>query len=115
MYTVLQSMYDLMSNKYITEDECKKFNKRVVKIIRGKMEEIEALIDENKDCADMIKVLHLLRDPRGKFNSHMHLPGQPFRKNASGIKSVIDQVCSRIMQDIEIRKRLEIRYPKSFP
>ena len=77
------------------------------------MEEIEILLDENKECSDSIKIIHLLRDPRGKTNSHLHLPGEPYQKNSSGIKNLVDRFCDRIMQDIEIRTRLELKHPNS--
>ena len=85
-----------------------------MKIIRATMEEIEILLDENKDCADRIKVIHLLRDPRGKANSHMHLPGEPYAKNPSGMENLVERFCARIMQDIHIRKKLEVKYPNTF-
>ena len=100
----------------IAQDECKTFSTRTVKIIRATMEEIKVLLIDNQDCVDRIKVIHLLRDPRGKANSHIHLPSEPyqFQKDSSGIKNLVDRFCARIRQDIHIRGKLEEKYPNTF-
>ena len=72
------------------------------------------LLNENRECLDRIKIIHLLRDPRGKTNSHLHLPAEPYQKNSSGIENLVDRFCARIMKDIKIRKRLEQKYPNTF-
>ena len=65
------------------------------------------LLQRNSDCADRIKVIHLLRDTREKFNSHLHLQTFRFYKYTNGIKKFINLCCSRILQDITLRKKIE--------
>ena len=94
-----------------------KHKTRAIKVIRSTMEEIEMLLQRNSECADRIKVIHLLRDPRGKFNSHLHLPTFRFYimyKYTREIKQFINLCCSRMLQDITLRKKLETFYPSSF-
>ena len=59
------------------------------------------------------RIFHLLRDPRGKINSHLHLPSALYNFN-SGINDFINACCSRMMQDISVRKKLETLYPNIF-
>ena len=61
---------------------------------------------KEQKCVNQIKVLHLLRDPRGKLNSYDNCCGF----NYSDQKRVF-QMCERQMKDVEIRNQLENLYP----
>ena len=90
---------------------------RAVKVIRSTMEEIEMLLQRNSGCADRIKVIHLLRDSRGTCNSDLHLPTFRFYimyKYTNEMTKCINLCCSRILQHITLRKKLETFHPSSF-
>ncbi len=95
---------------------CHNFSIRVTKVIRATMEEVQTILDNNKQCSDHLKIIHLLRDPRGKTNSHLHLPDEPFRllTNYTAIQNTVTRFCARILQDIRKRRDLEEKYPDSF-
>ena len=88
---------------------CRQNKSRAVKIVRATMEEIAYFMNNNKNCVNQIKVIHLLRDPRGRLNSlhkcckfdYTH-PGQ------------VVKMCQRQMKDVVIAKKLEELYPGTF-
>ena len=71
------------------------------------MEEIQYFLFKNQNMRRNLKIIHLLRDPRGMFNSFIKLYQKPN-------KSSVRKVCKRQMKDIEIRKDLEKQYPNTF-
>ena len=94
---------------------CRGYNKRATKTIRVTMEEIDMILERNKRCSDRLKVIHLIRDPRGKANSHLHLPeGNELNQGIEGVKGQVKRFCPRIMKDIQLRQKLEAQYPHSF-
>ena len=89
---------------------CGEFNRRATKLVRATMEEIQYFLYKNPHIAKHTKILHLLRDPRGRINSYINYINKPSRlKN-----SMISLVCQRVMKDITIRKELEKQYPNMF-
>ncbi len=73
------------------------------------------LLDRNKPCSHRIKIIHLLRDPRGKVNSHLHLPeGNELDQGPEGTRRKVEKFCPRISKDVTLRKQLEAQYPGSF-
>ena len=83
---------------------------RVTKLVRATMEEISYFLEVNKDCSHKIKVIHLLRDPRGKINS-MTKSGA---KKRSFSTQQISSLCKRQIQDIKTRLELQKLYPYMF-
>ena len=70
------------------------------------MDDIAMLLEKNKDCTEQIKVIHLLRDPRGIANSRRQIKAftlQGYR-----------EFCPQIYADIQIRKSLEKKYQSTF-
>ena len=70
------------------------------------MNDIAMLLARNQDCTERIKVIHLLRDPRGIANSRRQIKAftpESYRK-----------FCPQIYEDVQIRKRLEKRYQGTF-
>ena len=57
-----------------------------------------------------IKIIHLIRDPRGRLNSFINLHKKPYRLPDGAIR----KVCRRQMKDVEVRKNLEKIYPNMF-
>ena len=51
------------------ETTCATVKRTAIKLVRATMEEIQYLLLKNKEITHNIKILHLLRDPRGRFNS----------------------------------------------
>ena len=74
------------------------------------MEEIEYFLLRNQKMSRYIKIIHLLRDPRGRLNSFINLHDKPYRLSNNYISSA----CRRPMKDIELRRNLEKRYPNMF-
>ena len=90
--------------------KCFKQHRRATKLVRATMEEIEYFLLRNQNMSRHIKIIHLLRDPRGRLNSFINLHDKPYRLPNSSIISA----CRRPMKDIELRKDLEKRYPNMF-
>ena len=85
---------------------CSKNKIRAVKVVRSAMEEIAFFLHKNKECVSQIKLLHLMRDPRGKLNSYDICCGFNYSNKIS-----VFQMCERQMKDVEIRLQLEKLYP----
>ena len=79
---------------------------RAVKLVRATMEEIRHFLEKNQKCINQIKVIHLLRDPRGRLNS-LH---ECCKFNLSNI-NMISNMCDREMKDVQMVKQLEELYP----
>ena len=86
------------------------------------MEEIQYFLLKNKLIADNVKILHLLRDPRGRFNSFLKIENsgqtgplpEKEDKNLHWLSQKAENVCQRIMKDVFIRKELEKQFPNMF-
>ena len=87
-----------------------------IKVVRAAMEEILYFLSKNKQLAHNVKILHLLRDPRGRLNSKLNSEKQLKKQETSlhwlSQRSV--KVCQRIMKDVMIRKELEKQFPNMF-
>ena len=88
---------------------CSANKMRAVKLVRATMDEIAYFIHKNKDCISQIKVIHLLRDPRGRLNS-LH---ECCNFDYTNPRPVL-QMCERQMQDVVIAKQLEELYSGTF-
>ena len=88
---------------------CIKNRIRAVKLVRATMEEIAYFIHKNKECVNQIKVVHLLRDPRGRLNS-LHKCCKFHYANPKPIF----QMCLRQMNDVLIARELEKKFPGTF-
>ena len=119
-YFVFFSKLFLLIVEYSTEGHrCPKMNEicartryKAAKLVRATMEEIQHFILQNRDIAEDIKILHLLRDPRGRLNS--------FLKYHSDLRlnhltpDIVSTACERQMKDVRIRKQLEEQFPGMF-
>ena len=89
---------------------CADSPKIVTKLVRATMEEMQYFLSTNAKIINRTKILHLVRDPRGRISSVLKLGGGwKFNYRKDSIK-----LCNRQMKDIEIRKELEKRYPNMF-
>ena len=95
----------------IVKKRCSESKIRSMKLVRATMEEISVILDNNAPCADRIKVVHLLRDPRGKENSHIRLPHPKFSREGP---TIFEKFCPRIYRDVQVRKQLEKKYRNTF-
>ena len=73
------------------------------------MDDIHYFLSRNKNIAKHTKILHLLRDPRGRMNSFTE--NKRFHNLSQGLVSM---VCERQMKDVRIRKQLEKQFPGTF-
>ena len=83
---------------------------RVTKLVRATMEEISYFLNINQDCSHKIKIIHLLRDPRGRINS---LTENGVKKRSFSLEK-ISAMCKRQIQDIKTRQKLQEIYPNMF-
>ena len=90
------------------DEACSENKLRAVKLVRATMEEIAHFVHKNKECIDQIKVIHLLRDPRGRLNS-LH---KCCNFNYTNPKQIL-RMCERQMKDVDIAKRLTELYPNT--
>ena len=88
---------------------CSKNKIRAAKVVRATMEEIGHFLHKNKECTNQIKVIYLLRDPRGRLNSLNSL----HKFNYSNHKAVA-KMCDREMKDVQTAKCLEDFFPGTF-
>ena len=86
--------------------KCRRFKTRSLKTIRMNMDDIAILLARNQDCTERIKVIHLLRDPRGIANSR--------RQIKAFAPGGYREFCPQIYEDIQLRKKLEKRYKNTF-
>ncbi|CAH1792609.1 unnamed protein product [Owenia fusiformis] len=93
---------------------CKSRSVVLVKEVRGTMEGFSRFV-QRQDCSDSVKVIHLLRDPRGEINSRFKTKWTHFIKYPLVDKyEFISSLCGRMLKDIRIRRELEKKYPDMF-
>ncbi|XP_069104652.1 carbohydrate sulfotransferase 1-like [Argopecten irradians] len=79
---------------------------RIVKTIRLSMDIVQLLMS----TFPKLKVIHLIRDPRGMLISRMRtIPALCIKRNDMGLPA--RAVCGRYDRDIKIGKSLEAKYP----
>ena len=87
---------------------CKEAKHRVTKVLRLSLDNTEVLLRDNP----RLKVIHLLRDPRGTIHSHIKTRWFPFSdKSVEAVTNNADATCSRMLHDIEAGKRLMRQFP----
>lgn len=87
------------------QEECRQAPIRVVKTIRTPMRLVRDLLESDPT----LKVIHLLRDPRGHTRSWMRHDGEGDKP-----RDKIEAICNRIRADLETRYELEKLYPGTF-
>ena len=88
----------------VMQASCETSPLRAVKTIRLTIDAIGPLLSLDPK----VKVIHLLRDPRGMLLSRMK-----YLKNTDLLKNS-DSACRRILHDISLRKQLELTYQDTF-
>ena len=74
------------------------------------MEEIQYFLLQNHQNNVQFKIIHLLRDPRGKINSQLQ-----WKKTKKDFGNrYVSNLCRRQLRDITLRKEMEKMYPKMF-
>ena len=92
------------------EELCARHKRRVTKLVRATMDEIQYFLLENRYIAKYTKVVQLLRDPRGRLNSFIKM-----NKRINKLpKGLVTTACERQMKDVRIRKELEEQFPGIF-
>ena len=87
---------------------CRKANHRVTKVLRLSLDNTEKLLRDNS----RLKVIQLIRDPRGILNSQIHTGWFPFSdKSLEKSRNNAVVMCSRMLHDIEAGKRLMQLFP----
>ena len=91
--------------KYMTQ-KCFQAKYRIVKTIRLSMELVEALMNDVSN----LKVINLVRDPRGITNSRMR--GR-FSLTRDAVPHSIN-LCTRMYNDVKLGDQLRKKYPEKF-
>ena len=91
---------------------CAKSQRKATKLVRATMEEIQHFLSRNKHLIGNIKIIHLLRDPRGRFNSFLYL--HSYQRIHHLTLDIVSTACERQMKDVRIRKQLEEQFPGMF-
>ena len=87
---------------------CASSDLRVVKVVRGEMRNVEALMRASRN----FRLVHVIRDPRGVINSRRKKTF--FRSVGARKNNMISEAryyCEDVVRDIELRRRLEAKYP----
>ena len=92
---------------------CTVIKRTAIKLVRATMEEIQYFLLKNKQFAHNVKILHLLRDPRGRLSSYANYLDLGL-KDLINETSIATIACQRIMKDVMIRKELEKQFPDMF-
>ncbi|CAH1792608.1 unnamed protein product [Owenia fusiformis] len=86
----------------------------LAKEVRGTMEGFTRFV-QRLNCSDNVKVIHLLRDPRGEINSRFKTEWTKFPSySLVAQQEFISSLCGRMLKDIRIRRELENKYPDMF-
>ena len=91
---------------------CARTRYKAAKLVRATMEEIKYFLLQNRDIAEDIKILHLLRDPRGRLNSFLNYHSDLRLHHLT--RNIVSTACERQMKDVRIRKQLEEEFPGMF-
>ena len=78
---------------------CKSSQAVVQKVVRMSMAEADLLLSRDPD----VKIIHLLRDPRGSLLSRMHFSGY---KGTGEMHSNHTYLCRRLMDDLKTSKNI---------
>lgn len=79
--------------------DCSESHYRIIKIIRGRLDSLELLIQDNSID---VRIVHLHRDPRGFMRSISRF--RNWNKNST-------RLCSNLVSDLVAYQRLEAKYP----
>ena len=74
----------------------------MLKVIRLHMDYVDQLLSDDTD----LRVIHLVRDPRGLVDAWKRMAGSTTAMQLNG-----KLICRRMMTDCQIRRRLELKYP----
>ena len=87
---------------------CRRKSLRALKTVRSTMESIEILISHHVVDVRQLRVIHLMRDPRGQYSS----------KNKSvefhTCRRIMNAFCQRMEKDLLLLRQLKNIYPNSF-
>lgn len=85
------------------EDTCRSAKHRVIKLLRMTLDNLVPVLQTNR----RLKIIHLLRDPRGILNSHLD-DGSVFTNNQRyrHIRARIQVLCERLQWDIKAGQEL---------
>ena len=112
----LCNVADLISTKQNRcprmSEVCARPHRKATKLVRATMEDIQYFLSRNKHLIGNIKIVHLLRDPRGRLNSLLRYY-EPLSIHHL-TRDIVSTACERQMKDVRIRKQLEKQFPGMF-
>ena len=92
------------------EANCRSAEHRVVKLLRMTMDNLEILLQRNKN----LKIIHLFRDPRGIINSHIKtgwFVNDRDIKEPDFVRKDAGVMCDRMVIDLKAGTILQEKYP----
>ena len=95
---------------HAVEAGCRSAEHRVIKLLRMTVDNLEILLQRNKN----LKIIHLFRDPRGIFNSHLKTGWFVSGKDINDpnlVQKDAGVMCERMMIDLKAGRNLQEKYP----
>ncbi|CAH1794204.1 unnamed protein product [Owenia fusiformis] len=93
---------------------CKSKSVVLMKVVRGTMDAVSLYLSRLKSTAH-VKIIHLMRDPRGSINSRLRTGWTGFKElDLDNQVKMIHSICERMYRDVTLRRKLEEKYPNVF-
>ena len=109
----LRDIVDICS--LLLEETCMATHLRTAKVLRMHMKDVEGIIQKHPN----LKIIHLLRDPRGIVvsrlkSNHTRLSLNNETTSSDVQKTESKYLCLKMYSDLMERRELEIKYPQVF-
>ena len=89
--------------------KCRRSDIIAAKVIRLHMSFVDRLLSDDPD----LRLIHLVRDPRGMLESWRKLKARRRRRSSLKLMKLnVQLICRRMMTDCRIRRQLESKYPR---
>ncbi|CAN8006960.1 unnamed protein product [Ixodes hexagonus] len=96
LWSYCKGVPELCLQPEVISQVCKTSHLQVMKLIRLSLRQVHAWLKANDDIFRNVKMVHLVRDPRGIWSSRLRLPGC---LQSTGCRS-IDTLCKEMREDI---------------
>jgi len=89
-------------------EKCRRSEVVAVKVIRLHMSYVDKLLSDDPD----IRLIHVVRDPRGLIESWKKLTSKRSRYSIQNMRLDAKIMCRRMLTECRIRRQLELKYPR---
>ncbi|CAN8021909.1 unnamed protein product [Ixodes persulcatus] len=101
---------DVCFDAAIMSQFCQMCTRQVMKVIRLSLRQVRKWINANTDIGGTVKVVHLVRDPRGIWSSRLRRSACQY---SSGCRR-IEALCKRMREDLDEFEDLKEAFPDQF-